>query len=232
MVRPSLAVALTAIMIGCSAPAVSSNSLLSANIGQEGGNAQTGVVGTLLPDSLAVGVQDSSGFPVSGLSVTFTTTGGALISGCSCQTQVETTDSSGRAHVTIVLGTAVGTDSVVATPANFLYPLVAIFTEIATADNPAVLTILSGNNQVASRGSLLALPLVVMVSDRFGNGVPGAMVNWTASADGTITPSMSLSDSLGRAQAAWGLPTSTTTDSVTAQVNGTMLRALFTGQGN
>ncbi len=138
MVRAPLAVLLTAIVIGCSAATADTGSLLSANIGQEGGNAQTGVVGTLLPDPLTVGVQDDSGFPVPGLSVSFTVTGGGQISGCSCQTQVETTDSIGHAHVAIILGPAVGIDSVIVTPANFLYPAVAIFTESAVADSTAV----------------------------------------------------------------------------------------------
>ena len=143
-------------MLGCSAPAVASNSPLSAVIGLEGGNGQTGVVGTVLPDPLTVGVQDDSGFPVPGLSVSFTVTGGATISGCACQTQVETTDSVGRAHIAIVLGPSVGIDSVIATPANFLYPATAIFTESATADSAAGLRMLSGNNHVALRGSRFA----------------------------------------------------------------------------
>ena len=49
MAKASLAGALTATVIGCSASAASSSSALSANIGLEGGNGQTGVVGTPLP---------------------------------------------------------------------------------------------------------------------------------------------------------------------------------------
>jgi hypothetical protein len=158
IVTGSLTVAVTAIVIGCSAPTVSASSLLSATIGLEGGNAQTGVVGTLLPNPLTVGVQDDSGFPILGLSVSFTVTGGAQISGCACQTQVETTDSIGHAHVAIILGPAVGIDSVIVTPANFLYPATAIFTELAAADSTAVRTMLSGNSQVASRGSRSVVP--------------------------------------------------------------------------
>jgi uncharacterized protein (TIGR03437 family) len=58
----------------------------------------------------------------------------------------------------------------------------------------ASMTIVSGNNQTATVGSILSAPLVLKIADSTGAGIPGVMVNFTVSPEGaaTITPSPAL----------------------------------------
>ncbi|HEX7024134.1 MAG TPA: Ig-like domain-containing protein, partial [Gemmatimonadales bacterium] len=68
----------------------------------------------------------------------------------------------------------------------------------------ATLTAVSGSGQFAAVGSTLAQPLVVRVRDQTGAAVEGAVVQWqiTSTSPGAeVTPSQSLTDATGQAQA-------------------------------
>ena len=75
------------------------------------GNLQNGVVGATLPDSLVVGVTDSSGKPVPGFVVTWAATAGTL------SQAVDTTDAAGKSSVAWAMGDAPGVYTATATVA-------------------------------------------------------------------------------------------------------------------
>jgi adhesin/invasin len=73
------------------------------------------------------------------------------------------------------LGTVAGTQTVVVTVSETVALTVPIN---ATADVPASMQLISGDGQTAPANSQLPDPLVVRVLDQYGNGVPGASVQW------------------------------------------------------
>jgi len=64
---------------------------------------------------------------------------------------------------------------------------------------PATVEILDGDGQNGTVGEALSESLVVLVTDRFGDPVPDAVVQWTAQDGGTVDPGESTTDSEGRA---------------------------------
>ncbi|MFH0816289.1 MAG: hypothetical protein V1934_05690 [Methanobacteriota archaeon] len=72
------------------------------------------------------------------------------------------------------------------------------------AGPPAAMAYVSGNNQMGKVGSTLPLPLVVRVTDQFGNPVQGAAVNWKffGGPDGStgqaLLPGSNSTDAAGR----------------------------------
>ena len=64
---------------------------------------------------------------------------------------------------------------------------------------PAAVVIIGGNNQDGTVGEALGDSLVVRVTDRFDDPVPGALVQWTAQGGGAVDPAESTTDRQGRA---------------------------------
>jgi hypothetical protein len=64
---------------------------------------------------------------------------------------------------------------------------------------PAALTVVRGDRQNGTVGQALPDSLVVRVTDRFDNPVPGAQVTWTADNGGSVDPASSATDGDGRA---------------------------------
>lgn len=64
---------------------------------------------------------------------------------------------------------------------------------------PAALTVVSGDRQNGTVGQALLDSLVVRVTDRFGNPVPGAEVVWAPDNGGTVDPATDTTDGAGRA---------------------------------
>jgi adhesin/invasin len=64
---------------------------------------------------------------------------------------------------------------------------------------PSALAVVRGDRQNGTVGQPLPDSLVVRVTDRFGDPVPGAEVTWTADNGGTVDPPTSLTDGAGRA---------------------------------
>ena len=163
------------------------------------GNAQTGAVGTQLPQNLVVRLTDDLGNPKAGVTVTFTvTSGGGTVSAPSAVTDV-----AGTASVRWTLGSVVGPQTILAT-ASGVAPLTLTATAQATAAD--AIAIVSGNNQSGSPGTVLSLPLTVRVTDRFGNPVSGALVVWAAAAgSGSVNPVSSVTNTTGLATTTWTL---------------------------
>ena len=175
-----------------------------------GGNGQTGVVGTTLPQALVVRLTDALGNPVANASVSFgVTAGGGTV------TPSASTDGNGEARATWSLGGVLGTQSVTASVGNAS----AGFIATATVGAPATISKVSGDVQTGTIGQALGQPLVVRVQDQFGNHVPGANVVWTVlSGGGSVGPPNGSTDAAGQTSTQWTLGSIGGTHSVRAQV--------------
>lgn len=191
-------------------------------IGLLGGNVQVMPVGSVLSLPLLIHVTDQYGLGFAGAGVTFAATGGASTSATTV-----TTDASGNASVGATLGFAAGVDSITASVAGVALP--ARFFETALAGPPAVDSIVSGNQQTGTTGSVLPFSLAVIVLDSHGNGVAGNTVAWS-SLTGTLSSATSVTDATGKASINFtpGLGANV----VTATIGGSSLIATFTETGN
>jgi hypothetical protein len=192
-----------------------------------GGSAQTAVVATPLATPVSVTVADQSGKPLAGVAVTFSP---SPASGSASAAEVMT-DATGSAQVTWTLGTVAGADSMTVT-AGALTPIVVVAT--ATPDAPAVLAIASGNQQSAPVDSALANVLAVKVTDKYGNPVPNATVQWSDDAGGTLAATTTVTDANGIAQVGYTLgPTPGPEDVIATLMNVSVpVTASFLETGN
>lgn len=158
------------------------------------GDGQTGAVGASVATPPSVSLTDAFGNGIEGVAVTFAVTGG----GGSITGAAATTDATGVARVgSWTLGMTTGANGLTATTAGFT-PVV--FSATATAGAPARLEIASGNGQVATAGSAVAVAPAVNVFDAFDNGVEGASVEFTVTGGGgSTTGSPASSDASGLA---------------------------------
>jgi hypothetical protein len=160
-----------------------------------GGSKQIGPAGTVLPVLLGVTIQDANKNGVPGITVTFSDAGkGGVLTPATL-----VTDSAGKARVSYQLPNLSGKYTVTASSTGLNS---FKFTETAVAAAPAHVAIVSGDNQSASVGSPLPQPLVVKVTDQFGNAVVGTSVTFTAPS-GTITGSPATTDLSGNASATY-----------------------------
>jgi len=146
------------------------------------GDGQTGRVGVMLADPVVVRVTDSQGRPVLGARVAMVFTGDA--SGASVAPDTATTDADGRAMFQVMLGSRVGQSAAevrVAT-AGGQRILTAPLGFDAVSDDANRLAAVAGDSQSAPAGATLAEPLVVQVTDAFGNPIAGVQITWTADA--------------------------------------------------
>ena len=85
---------------------------------------------------------------------------------------------------------------------------------------PAAVEIFDGDRQNGTVGEALGDSLVVLVTDPFGDPVPGALVQWTAEGGGSVDPGESTTDADGLAGTRRILGTAPTTYLTTAAVEG------------
>lgn len=165
------------------------------------GDATDGTVASTLSAPFVVRIEDGNANPVSNAEVTFVVTAG----GGSVSPSNATTDGSGLAQTTLMLGTTAGAQTVEARVSG-LDPVV--FTATALASTAVEIRLVSGNLQRAVAGSALALPLVVRAFDVHGNAVPNTSVQFVVTGgNGTVSPGTASTDDSGTTQAA--LTTST-----------------------
>jgi hypothetical protein len=160
------------------------------------GNGQAAPVGTQLPAPVVIELQLPDGRGIIGAPVTISVSPN---SGTLAPTSA-VTDANGQVSATWTMGQQAGTAT--ATAASPGVPSLQL-TATATAGAPAAITRVSGNEQRASVHVPMPLPLVVRVTDAFGNVVPGATVTWTASKVSAFTPNPSTTDAQGLAQTQW-----------------------------
>ncbi len=83
------------------------------------------------------------------------------------------------------------------------------------------ITAVSGGGQTDPVVATLKNPLVVQVTDRTGNPLPGATITWTATVGGgTFDSTTTHTDASGRSQAKWTLGGSVGNQTATASVTG------------
>src|SRR3954471_1963651 len=174
-----------------------------ARITKVDGDNQTGSVGAELPRPLKIQVLDQRGAPVRNQSVAFDVVDdvpGAAVTGD------DSTGNDGTATARWVLGSTSGSQKVRARVVGDGLPdsLEATFEAVAGSSNATRITLEDGDGQSGAVGTALDKPLVVQVTDQFGNPVGGVEVSWTAES-GNVDPHTSTSDADGKAETSWVL---------------------------
>ncbi|MEL6604858.1 MAG: CHAT domain-containing protein [Cyanobacteria bacterium J06614_10] len=153
------------------------------------GDGQSAVVDTAYADAVEVQVLDSLGGVLDGIEVTFSTRGSVAGSDVTFdRPAVLTTDTNGLVSMPIRANTVAGSVNVRAKTPALPRELIRVNN---VADVPAQLTVTGGNNQSAVVNTAFADQISVEVSDRFGNIVQGARVDFSVPSTG---PSGKLSD--------------------------------------
>lgn len=157
------------------------------------GDGQSGRVGEALP--LVLQVTDAAGRPVAGATVVIE------LDGAQPQPATVATEGDGRATVNVLLGPEVGPAPGAArvVTADAQEPVQVDFTVNAVAASANGLSLESGDGQTAPAGQALAAPLVVRVTDAFGNPIPGVEITWTAVGGGSVSEAATTTDESGRA---------------------------------
>ena len=164
------------------------------------GDGQSGRVTEALANPVVVQVTDSRGRPVENATVAFNLTS----AGAAVTPQTTTTDADGRAQAQVVLGTAIGTltgQAQVVINQGASGPATA-FTATALPEGANEIAAVSGEDQAAPVGSPLPSPLVVQVTDNFGNPISGIPIEWTVDGGGSVSVASTTTDDRGRAAVA------------------------------
>jgi len=189
------------------------------------GNEQAATVGTMLPNPLVVKLTDEYSNPVPGVTVSFVVTAGSGTLSASSST----TAANGQTQTSVTLGTAAGTVTVRASVAGVSAPVSLTATALAGA--LASLSAVSGDRQTGVVGSTLTNPLVVKVSDQYGNGVSGVTVNFAVTGGvGTVSAASAITASNGQAQVNWVLGSTAGVNTVQASA-GALTPVVFTATG-
>lgn len=157
------------------------------------GNGQSGRVGEVLAQPLIVEVLDGADRPVPSATVVVDLAGAVAVP------ETLSTDAQGWASAEITLGSQVGT---VAGAVRVIAPespaeVEASFTVIALAASADGLAGVSGDGQTGVAGTVLPEPLVVIVTDAFGNPIEGVAITWSPDA-GSVSETATLTDAEGR----------------------------------
>ncbi|HEU4699438.1 MAG TPA: Ig-like domain-containing protein [Gemmatimonadales bacterium] len=136
-----------------------------------GGDGQTGTVGSPLPDSLVVRVDDADGNPVAGVAVSWAVAGG----GGAVSAAQTTTGADGRTGVVRTLGTAPGAATTTASVAGLTGSPVT-FAATARTGSAGALSITTQPSATAQSGVPFARQPQVQLRDAGGNAVAQAGV--------------------------------------------------------
>jgi Bacterial Ig-like domain (group 1) len=178
------------------------------------GDKQAGSPRAALADSLEVSVLDARGEPLPGQTVEFVLE--SQVPGAAVSPVTARTRANGAARALWVVGEASGTQTVLArVERDDADPLEAQFSATVAPSAASRMAVADGNGQSAPAGSQLPNPLVVLVTDDFGNPVAGVPVEWAAEA-GKVDPVSSTTEDDGRASTMWTLGSATGSQAVTA----------------
>ncbi len=173
------------------------------------GDGQTAQVDTEVSDAPSVRVTTATGLLVDSAVVTFEVTvgNGSVSNGSETGTLVTvSTDSTGIASLTAwKLGTAAGAAAHQVSAVVEELPAVT-FSATATPGPAATLAVSSGDAQSAGVGTALPAPIVVGVTDAFGNPVAGVNVAFAiTSGRGALSAASATTDANGEAGVTWTL---------------------------
>jgi hypothetical protein len=204
---------------GCSHDSTKDTAQLAAAITVVRGDAQHGIVGQPLADSLVVQVVDEDGQPLAAQTVTFR----MMVDepGASVGPSEVTTDAHGQASARGVLGTVAGpweAEADVAGPHG--RTLTARLSAMSTPGAPDTISIKGGQDQGARVSTRLSDSLVVEVADRYGNVVPDVEVSWAAIGGGSTSAAETVTGADGRTGVTRTLGPTAGDQSTTASVDG------------
>ncbi len=181
------------------------------------GAGQTGTVGSALPRPIVVRAVDRLGNGVPGARLTRAGGPGAELEG------EVSADSAGRVKLRWTLGREPGTQRLTLRLADDTAS--ATVTAQATPGSPTALVFVSP--PAGHSAKTLATPLVVEVTDRFGNPVAGRVVAFRPSS-GKTSPARTTTDAHGRARVRWALAPKPGRASLVASVSGTKVSGTLT----
>ncbi|HEY6809130.1 MAG TPA: Ig-like domain-containing protein, partial [Gemmatimonadales bacterium] len=193
---------------------VTTNPGNAVTLAKQGGDSATDTVAATLPTPYTVRVADRLNNPVPGVSVTWAATGGGSI------TPTSLSNGSGVASATRVLGTVAGSQGASATVSGLSGSPVA-FSAVALHGAAKNLAKQGGDAQNTTVDSLVTPLPAVLVTDQFGNPVPGVGVTFALGAggarNGAITGTTPTTDAAGVATlGSWRLGSTAGPDTVTA----------------
>jgi adhesin/invasin len=196
----------------------------AARLVKVSGDAQSGGVGTLLPNALVVQVNDANDNPVASAALTFAVSAG----GGAVAPATATTDTAGRASTRLTLGQAAGANTVTVSGSG----LTAVtFSATGNALPPSTLAISAGDAQSARIGMQVPGPLVVRVGNSSGAPVPGVMVGFLVVAGGgTLSTASAMTDAQGLASTQLTVGPNLGSNQVRATVTG-LTAVTFTATG-
>ncbi len=184
---------------------------------------QSGVVGTAVTQPLVVRVTDETGQGVPGAAITWNATSAAELSARST-----TTDASGQSSISVTYPTRPGSFVVSAQLATLSGASVG-FSLTATAGPPANIEVTAGAGQSAAGGATLPVAPAVLVTDRFGNALPGVSVSFTAGGGGSVTGSPATTNASGVATlGSWTLGPAAGTQTLTVSAGAATTTILAT----
>src|SRR6202790_3907407 len=191
-----------------------------------GGAKQTGAAGSNPANAIIAQAEDTYRNGVPGVNLHFTANNGAVPNPSSV-----VTDANGLAPTTLRLPTTVSTVTVTASSAGFKN---AAFVEYSVAGAAAKVAITSGNNQSAPAGTQLPQALTVLVTDKYGNPVPGVDVDFEdGGAGGNYAyANPGVTSNSGTVTQFYTLPASPKTITITATATGVATPAVFTETAN
>ncbi len=200
------------------------------SIGLSSGNGQSGTVGTALPNSLAVIIQDQYGNAALNTEVDW-----AVLSGGGSVPYAYSLSKAGIATKVLTLGAKPGVNTASATIHGT--SLSYVFSETGTPGTlptgpPVAISVSSGSSQTQQVGTTLSSPFVALVTDSNGTPVPNATVNWSVmTGGGTLASASTTTNASGLASDTLTLGTVTGSNKVSAvnAANGTT--ALFGAVG-
>ncbi len=179
------------------------------------GNSQSGAVNSALPTPIKLRVTDVNGSPVAGASVAFSLRQG----GGSLNPFSATSATDGTVSTTWTLGTALGANKVVAILTGAFVVDSVTLTATGTNGPAAKLAIDAGDSQHAAIGTVLPAAISTLVTDNFGNPVPGAEVTYRVTGGGgRIDLVRTTSDASGKISANWTLGTTAGQQTATASL--------------
>ena len=181
------------------------------------GDNQSGLTGEVLANPLVIEVRDQYDDPMAEVTVTFAVSDG----GGSLSSEMVMTDANGRAECTLTLGSEPGTNTVEASVEGISQTEVFSAEASLPLPAPTTLSIVSGDNQEAVIGEVLANPLVIEVRDQYDNPMAGVMVTFAVSeSGGSLSTATATTDAKGRAESTLTLGSDPGTNSVEVSVEG------------
>jgi adhesin/invasin len=146
-------------------------------------------VATALPGGVSIQVQDATGAPVGGVTVTWTAFNGGVASEAATST-----DANGRTSIGWQFGTVAGADSLQASIGTGVSTYIV---GTAQAGPVAQLVEVAGDQQVLGEGA--STQLVVKAVDQYGNAVPNSAVAWIDQGGGVLSTTSTVTDASGLA---------------------------------